>query len=69
MRGMFERLFAPSEEPSNDPRVVIAATLAAEKRIARYEAERAERMAEYARAWTSTPVAQRPAVLLWREHA
>ena len=51
MRSFFERMFSPSEEASSDPRVVIEATLAAEKRLRQYESERAIRMAEYERKW------------------
>lgn len=68
MRTLFQRLFSPSEEPSNDPRVVIEATLAAEHRLRQYSLERAERMKGYAEKWPSSDTATGN-VLQWREHA
>lgn len=45
MRGLFERLFAPSEEPSQDPYLYARATVEALKRSLRYQQERDELMA------------------------
>jgi hypothetical protein len=62
-------LFTPAEEPTNDPRVLIDATLVAEKRIAAYEQERAVRMAEYARTWAIPAKTHRAPVLAWTREA
>jgi hypothetical protein len=62
-------LLTPAEEPTNDPRVLIDATLIAEKRIAAYEQERAQRMAEYARAWAFPAQARRAPLLAWTREA
>jgi hypothetical protein len=67
MRTLFQRLFSPGEEPSNDPRVVIEATLTAESRLRQYGLERAERMKGYAEKWPSSDTSAGN-VLKWREH-
>jgi hypothetical protein len=73
MRGIFERLFAPSMEPTHDPRVLEMAARESERRIVRQELERAARMAEYAEKWPglqaeAAPVERAP-VLVWTREA
>jgi hypothetical protein len=74
MRGIFERLFAPSMEPTHDPRVLEMAARESERRIVRQEIERAGRMAEYAEKWPGLQAeaaapAERAPVLVWTREA
>jgi hypothetical protein len=65
-------LLAPPMQESGDPRVEIDATLEANRRLARYELEREERMARVRqraeRSRTGAPQ-ERPVILYWKEHA
>lgn len=67
MRTLFQRMFLPAMEPTNDPAVQIEATLAARERLRRYELEREERMARVRmRADKSSVGSHRAPVLQWR---
>jgi hypothetical protein len=58
--------FTPSEEPSDNwPEIRAEATILARERIARYELERASRLAEYARRWPGEERTERGPVLVW----